>query len=466
MKATNKNHQLLSSIWGQFSTDKLPLEYLTLTGQDPVYPSSFAIGTAAQVTMASAALAAATVRKLRGQPMQGVSVDMLHAAIECATYYRINGKPVDPWEKLSGLYICNDSRWVRLHMNFAHHRDGILKMLDLPQNPAIAREEVQNALRNWGAFEVEDEAIRLGCVASAVRSFEEWDNIEQSKSVARMPLIEINRIGDAPPRLLPKLSATCLPLDGIRVLDLTRVLAGPVGARALAAYGADVLLINSPNLPNIPAISETSRGKLSAHVDLKTEPGRKSLRELVRTCNVFMQGYRPGALDALGFGPSDVAEMSPGSVYVTLSAYGSEGPWSSRRGFDSLVQSAMGFNIAEAVAADNPKPMSFPIQILDHATGLLMAFAAEMALIRQQNEGGTWHAKVSLAQTAHWLRGLSRVENGFITTAQNYEKYLERTDTAFGTLEAVRHAVQFSETPAKWRRLSAPPGTHEAKWPN
>ena len=223
--------------------------------------------------------------------------------------------------------------------------------------------------------------------------------------------------------------------------------------------------MNSPKLPNISAISETSRGKLSALLDLKTPIGKTSLRELLSSTHVFMQGYRPGGIAALGFGSDEVAEISPGSIYVSLSAYGSDGPWMQRRGFDSLVQSAMGFNDAEGMAAQSASPKAFPVQILDHATGLLMAFGAQMALLRQQNEGGSWNVRVSLAQTGHWLRGLGRVPGGLEVQKADFNEYLERSDSGFGVLEAVPHSAQFSETPAKWVRPSVPPGTNPAQWP-
>jgi crotonobetainyl-CoA:carnitine CoA-transferase CaiB-like acyl-CoA transferase len=164
------------------------------------------------------------------------------------------------------------------------------------------------------------------------------------------------------------------------VLDLTRILVGPACGRALAAYGAEVMLINAPHLPNIEAIASTSRGKLSAHVDLRTERGRCDMDALLARTQVFVQGYRPGALDALGYGPQALAERWPGIVYVSLSAYG---PWSARRGFDSLVQTATGFNHAEGAAAGAAAPKPLPMQILDLATGHLMAFAASAALLRQ-----------------------------------------------------------------------------------
>jgi len=280
-------------------------------------------------------------------------------------------------------------------------------------------------------------------------------------------LFTIERIGDAPPLPLPPLAADARPLSGLRVLDLTRVLAGPVGGKALAAYGADVMLVNAPQLPNIAAIADTSRGKLSSHIDLRSDLGRAALAALAGDAHVMVQGYRPGGLAALGFGPAELARQRPGIVYVSLSAYGTQGPWAPRRGFDSLVQTAMGFNQAEGEAAGDGKPraMPMPMQILDEASGYLIAFGAAAALWRQQREGGSWHVQVSLAQTGQWLRSLGRVANGLAAARPDIAPFTEASDSGFGPLRAVRHSAQLARTPAGWPRPSMPPGSHPPRWP-
>jgi len=298
-----------------------------------------------------------------------------------------------------------------------------------------------------------------------LRSFEEWDAHPQGRAVAHGPLLHIEKIGDAPPRALPPLRAGSAPLCGVRVLDLTRILAGPVGARALAAYGADVLMVNSPQLPNIEAIAETSRGKLSALADLRSSEGRRDFEHVLREAHIFIQGYRPGGLEALGFGPREVATLRPGCVMVSLSAYGPTGPWASRRGFDSLVQTATGFNQSEAQASGSATPRAMPAQILDHASGYLIALGAQVALWRQMHEGGSWHVQVSLARTAHWLRGLGRVARGFEAPPPDFGDLLETSQSGWGELRALRHAAQFSVTPAAWPRPSMPPGSHPLAWP-
>ncbi|MEO8857846.1 MAG: CoA transferase [Burkholderiaceae bacterium] len=452
----------LASLWRQAQLPDAALASAVMTGSDPVLPSSFAVGAAAQSSIAAAALAACELGHVRGAPRQRVQVDMAHAALECTSWFSLDGVAPDPWDKFSGLYACADG-WVRVHANFAHHRAGALRLLGLDPRKA-ERADAEQAMRAWRALEFESAAAESGMLAAALRSFDQWDACAQGQAVAAQDLFTIERIGEADPLALAELDAHARPLSGVRVLDLTRILAGPVGTRAMAAYGADVLLVNSPHLPNIEAIADTSRGKRSAHADLLTPEGVQNLRQAIAGAHVFVQGYRPGALGRLGFGPEQLAVLRPGIVVVSLSAYGPEGPWAERRGFDSLVQTAMGFNHAEGAAKGDGKPRPMPMQILDHASGYLMAFGAAAALARQQREGGSWLVRVSLAQTGQWLRGLGRVENGLAATAPAREPFLQTSPSGFGELRAFRHSAQLERTPAQWALPSMPPGTHPLRW--
>jgi crotonobetainyl-CoA:carnitine CoA-transferase CaiB-like acyl-CoA transferase len=448
----------LTALWHLADLPDEALGFIDLPGQDPVFPSTFAIGEAAQSTIAAAALAACELAHVRGAARQRVSVDMTHAAVECTGWFTVDGQEPETWGAFSGLYKCADG-YVRIHANFEHHQNGALQVLGL--DPATAtRADAERALLNWRASDFEEACAERGLVVTMLRTFAQWDATPQGQAIARQPLTTLTRIGDAPPRALPALSADARPLDGIRVLDFTRILAGPVGGRALAAFGADVMLVNSPNLPNIPAIADTSRGKRSAHLDLLTDAGRDTLWRLIDEAHVFSQGYRPGGLAELGFGPQAVAARRPGIVYTSLTAYGTQGPWATRRGFDSLVQTATGFNDAEG----NGKPRPLPMQMLDMASGFLMAFGAAAALCKQQREGGSWLVEVSLAQTGHWLRGLGRVDGGLETAKPDLAPYLKREASGFGELDAVMPAARFERTPAGYARPSVPPGTSEAKW--
>jgi crotonobetainyl-CoA:carnitine CoA-transferase CaiB-like acyl-CoA transferase len=391
---------------------------------------------------------------------------MRHAAIEFRSerYLQVDGKsPSEPWDRIARTYRCGDGRWVRLHTNFPHHRDGVLKLLGC----AYDRDAVAAALAGWKAEAFEQAAADAGLVVAMMRSPAEWEAHPQGSALAERPVIRIKKIGEAPSAEFA--ADPEQPLSGVRVLDLTRIIAGPVCGRTLAAHGAEVMNIAGPHLPSVePLVIDTGRGKLSAHVDLRTEDGKQTLRALARQSDVFVQGYRPYAIAGHGFDRAALAELRPGIVCVSLSAYGNVGPWSRRRGFDSLVQTASGINHAEAEAAGSDEPRPLPCQALDHASGYLMALGAMIALLRRAREGGSWHVRVSLAQTGRWITGLGRLADGLRCPdpkLDDVRDLLEESDSGFGSLTAVRHAGLLSQTPPRWRRPAVPLGTHMPVWP-
>jgi crotonobetainyl-CoA:carnitine CoA-transferase CaiB-like acyl-CoA transferase len=455
---------VLAALWRAAQLDEVALNQIHLTGAEPVLPSSFAVGTAAQATITASALAAAELHHRRTGRRQRVSVDMRRAAIEFRSehYLRVDGKePDDLWDKVAGLYRCGDGRWVRVHANLPHHRDGFLKLLGVPHDRAA----VQRALNGWRAEALETAAAEAGLVVTACRSIAEWDAHPQGQAVAELPLFSIDRIGEAP---VQRFAPAARPLAGIKVLDLTRIIAGPVCGRTLAAHGADVLLITAKHLPSLlPLVIDIGRGKLSASLDLREGSAREALTSLLRDADVFVQGYRPGAIASHGFSPQQAARMRPGIVYVSLCAYGYAGPWAGRRGFDSLVQTASGMNDAEAQAFGSHEPRALPAQALDHATGYLLAFATMAALARRAREGGSWHVRLSLAQTGHWLRQLGRIDGMRcpLPAFDDVRDCLEETPSGFGRLTAVRHSAAMAETPPYWARPSVPLGTDPPAWP-
>jgi crotonobetainyl-CoA:carnitine CoA-transferase CaiB-like acyl-CoA transferase len=458
--------EIVAELWRLAGGDEAALDYLHPTGSDPVLPSSFRIGTAAQASIAAVGLAAAELHHHAGAGRQRVGVDMRHAAAEFRSeqLLTIDGDaPALIGDPLFGAYRTGDGRFVRLHMNFPHHRDNVLKLLGC----APTRAAIEAALANWDAIAFETEAYRRGCVVAAVRSPDEWGTHPQAAAVAAIPVVWIKKIGDAPPR---QLSASARPLGGLRALDLTRIIAGPVAGRALAAHGADVMRVSAPHLPFIDwLMKDTGRGKLSAFADLSTPDGDAALRRLIGDADIFLQAYRPGSLLDRGFGPADVAALRPGIVYGSLSAYGDLGPWALRRGFDSLVQTATGFNVAEAQAAGVEAPKELPCQALDHASGYLLAFGIIMARMRQAGEGGSWLVRVSLEATGRWLWNLGRLENGFsrpLPSRDDVIDLLEESRSPFGLMRAVRHAAQLSATPAGWTRPAMPLGTYPPVWPS
>ena len=437
------------------------LEHLDLSDASGFLPSSFAVGLAAQASTAAAAAAANEIYALRTGAYQSVRVSRAAAERECTGYFQKDGGTPDAWAPFSGLYETADGH-VRIHANFDHHRDGALRLLGL--NARVHdKADVSDALARWSAQDFEDAAAGAGLVVSRARSFEEWDRHPHALAAAEEPPLRLTRLGGAPPEPMQPTGREVRPLHGLRVLELTRILAGPVCGRTLAAYGADVMLINAPHLPNIDNLLDTSRGKRSALLDLKSEDERRRLRQLVAEADVFIEGYRPGGLAALGFGPEDLAALRPGIVSASLSAYGSRGPWSARRGFDSLVQTATGFNHAEAAAFSSSSPQALPVQILDYASGFLMALGVQAALLRRAQEGGSWHVSVSLLSTANWLRQLGRttlIPDQRVGLKDSLREY----PCEQAVLLAMPHGAEFSETPARWERASALPGRDAPAW--
>jgi crotonobetainyl-CoA:carnitine CoA-transferase CaiB-like acyl-CoA transferase len=457
--------EILSDIWTSAGGDPAALDAVKLTGEEPQLPSSFRVAAAAQASIAATGLAAAQIWKWRSGQSQDVAVDMTHAVVECRSerYLRVDGKPPPPaWDAIAGIYNTRDQRFVRLHTNFPHHRDAVCRVL----NCKAERDDVQAALMQWDAEVFETAAYAGGCVVAMMRSHDAWLALPHARALAELPLVSIEKIGEAPPKPWPRGNR---PLEGIRVLDLSRVIAGPVAGRTLAVHGADVLLISGPDLPSIPWLTiDNGRGKRSSLIELTSEQGRDVLRDLLAQADIFSQGYRPKSIAALGFSPQDAAKINPGIVYVSLSAYGHSGPWAERRGFDSLVQTATGFNHAEGQAAGIDGPKELPAQMLDHATGYLMAFGAMMAKARQSREGGSWHVQVSLAQTGRWLWNLGRVADGLKTedlTGETIKPFIEELPSGFGPLRSVAHSAILSKTPAFWARPSMPLGSHPPQWP-
>jgi crotonobetainyl-CoA:carnitine CoA-transferase CaiB-like acyl-CoA transferase len=440
-----------------------------LSGQEPALPSAFRIGAAAQASIAAATAAAAEIHRRRGGPAQQAAVEMRHAALEFGSerYLRLGeAAAAARWDDIAGTYRCGDGRWVRLHTNFPHHRAGVLRLLGCEGN----RVAVGKALREWEGFAFEQAAAEAGMCVAAMRSFAEWDAHPQGQAVTALPPVRVERIGEAPPTPLPPLAAR--PLQGIRVLEATRVIAGPVCGRTLAAHGADVLHISAAHLPSFDdLLPDTGRGKRSATLDLRDPAGQATLRGLVAGADVFVEGYRPGVVAAHGFAPEALAALRPGIVCTSLSAYGEVGPWGGRRGFDSLVQTASGFNHAEAVAAGadpaDPEPKALPAQALDHASGFLLAFGTLAALLRRAEEGGSWRVAVSLAGTGQWLRGLGRLEGAFgvpVARLEDLGDLLETGPSGFGMLTALRHSGRLAATPPHWALPPVPLGTHAPAW--
>jgi crotonobetainyl-CoA:carnitine CoA-transferase CaiB-like acyl-CoA transferase len=297
------------------------------------------------------------------------------AAVRSESFFRIGDRPAGAgFAPLSRFWRTADG-WVRTHANYPWHRAALLRELGVPEDA----DAVAAALAERRARDVEEGVFAAGGVAAAVRSSDEWREHPQGRALAAEPLIARRVVGDAPPRTRIE---SDLPVRGVRVLDLTRVIAGPVCTRFLAALGADVLRIDRPQRPDMPpGTADTLLGKRSAFADLGTRDGLDVLHGLLDTADLLVHGYRPGSLDRFGLGFEHLAERHPGLVVVFLDAWGRGGPWSGRRGFDSIVQAAAGIAVGES--PDGARPGVLPCQLLDHGTGYLAAAAALDGLRRQ-----------------------------------------------------------------------------------
>ncbi|MFF4778794.1 CoA transferase [Microtetraspora fusca] len=432
-----------------------------ISGVEPGLPSVFRLATAAAVSVGAVTAAVARYKAPERTPRE-VSVDVRHAAAAFMSerHFRIDGEEIGLWAPLSGDYRTSDG-WVRLHCNFDHHREAALRALRLP--PDADRDAVSRACESRTSVEIEDAVIREDGCAAAMRSRKEWLAHPQAEAVARTPLVALSRLDSTGPSPDRAARTGSRPLDGVRVLDLTRVIAGPVAARILAAHGAEVLRVGAAHLPEVPGlVVETAFGKRSCHIDLRTEAD--TLRELVRQADVVIQAYRPGSLAERGFGPEELAGLRPGVVCVEISAYGSRGPWGRRRGFDSLVQMACG--IAHE-GGDGTRPSPLPCQALDHATGYLAAFGAVAGLLRRRDEGGSWRVELSLARTARWLDELGRIDRAESADGEpglGVDDLLERMDSAFGPLTYVRPPGRIEGAEPYWASPPPRPGEHLAGW--
>ena len=382
---------------------------LDVTGESGHLVSHLAVGDVALAAIGTALRAASAFGQQRGAPESGVTVDRSHvaAAVRSERHFRIAGQPGRaPFAPLSHFWRTADG-WVRTHGNYPWHRRALLTALGLtsfltgPDDDASV-EAVAGAVAEQKAAEIEDRVFAMGGVAAALRSPEGWAAHPQGQTLAGEPLIDHQILGSALPR---QRESAPLPMTGIRVLDLTRVMAGPVCTRYLGALGADVLRIDPPGRPDLnPGFAaDTLLGKRSTFLDLASPGDQAVLHELLDGADVVVHGYRPGALDRFGLGSADLAARHAGLVVVHFDAWGHAGPWLGRRGFDSIVQAASGIAMLESVDGSTPGVM--PCQLLDHGTGYLAAAAAVDGLRRQSLVGGTVIRSLSLARTAAWLTG-------------------------------------------------------------
>lgn len=451
--------------WGE---DRL--NELDITGPlDPVLPSPFRLTEAAVALQSAVGLAASDLWALRTGRRQRVRLETRHAtaAMRSTSYITIGGKEKPAKNPVMGFFQAKDGRWSYVHANFPHHRAAALKVLGVPEE----REAVIRAVAQWDAQALEEAIIAAGGAGGMVRSLEEWAAHPQSAAVASLPLLEIIKIGEAPPQPLP---AGDRPLAGVRVLDLTRVVAGPIGTRTLAEHGADVLRVTSKHLPHLGSQDyETGHGKLSTSIDLREPAEMETMRGLVREADVFCQGYRPGTLASRGLSPEELARLRPGIVAVSFCAFSHLGPWASRRGFDTVIQTVSGiaWRQGQLFPGAAPGPQFYPVSAIDYLAGYLIAMGTMQALQRRATEGGSWLVRTSLAQVGKWLVDRGQVPEAQLKgipaefTAGELQRWMTSSQSPAGELRHFGPVLGLSETPPRWVRPAVPLGYHPPVWP-
>jgi hypothetical protein len=432
---------VLRSLWTDLGGPIAALECVDFVGPHAGLPSAYAVGEAAAAQVAAATLAVAEVQAARtGSRIRRVRIDGPHvvAAFRSERYLRAVGWTLPPlWDPIAGDFETKDGGWIRLHTNYAHHREAALRVL----GAAADRSDVARAVRAWDGEALEDAIVAKGGCAARMRTAREWGQHSQGKAVAAEPLVARDVVSASEPLRMSTLRDGDAPLAGVRVVDLTRVISGPVCTRFLAAFGADVVRIDPPGFHE-PAglLADSMAGKRQMTLDLHERADRHALEQLLGDAHVLVCGYRSDALARLGYSPEVLRASKPGLAIALLDAYGWTGPWRTRRGFDSLVQMSSGIAARGAELAGARRPTPLPAQALDHGTGYLLAAAICLALARQTTFGEAATVRLSLARTAKWLTDLGETGDAASAdfTPADAAIWTERAETPWGLVDRVR----------------------------
>lgn len=436
---------------------------LRIEGDDPVLATRFRVGEAAATALAAVGVAVTDLWEQRTGRRQRLDVDVRAAAASLLSFMLtrvVDGESPGYGDRavVTDAFPTRDGGWFFFHGSFPANTRRATELLGC--SPDGEKAELARAIARWDAQELEDSFAAHGLCGAKLRTQSDWEAHAQGEALAAHPVVEIIQIGDSEPQPLPVAGAT--PLAGVRVLDLTRVLAGPTCGRTLAQHGADVLRIGSPSLPSIPHfVMDTGCGKRSAHLDLTQRGDAEQLRQLIRSGDVFVQGYRGGAFERLGFGPESVCALRPGIVYASINCYGHVGDWFDRPGWEQLAQTVTGISAEQG----GEVPALIPAAPTDYTTGYLAALGTLVALKRRASVGGSYHVRVSLCRTGMWIQGLGRTDEPGTGLDRDWlAPLLMQTDAPFGRVEHLAPVLRLSETPARWARPTVPLGTHPPEW--
>jgi hypothetical protein len=459
---------IIARVWSEVGGPTGLLGSVSTGGPRTVLPSPFDVTGLATGSVAAATLAAAVFLAAGNdtRPLP-VTVDSRQACAAFAAeglFTPVGWELPAIWDPIAGNYQAQDG-WIRLHTNYAYHRAAVERLLG-----ARDRESVRAAVARWQAEDLETAVVAAGGCAAAMRGREDWLASPAGAATAHAPLVSVTEgrlpAGTEAAGGLRGAGGT-RPYSGVRVLDLTRVIAGPVGTRFLAAYGADVLRVDPPAFAEVPALlPETTAGKRTAALDLTTADGRGVFEDLVATADVLVTGLRADALARLGYDDGTLADLNPALIVASLDAYGWEGPWRDRRGFDSLVQMSAGIAAAGAAATGADHPVPLPVQALDHGCGYLIAAAVGRALTRRLTESVVSRIRVSLIGVANLLWSLPRA--GDLGEPPSMPKpgdfRLADTHTAWGPARRVPLPGGVAGIDPEWRIEAGPLGRHQPSW--
>ncbi|MES4615357.1 CoA transferase [Ewingella sp. CoE-038-23] len=422
--------------------------------------SEFPVTDFAVAAIGAAGMALAELIKVQFGHKPQVEVDRKLASLWFSWSIRPIGWQMPAlWDSIAGDYKTQDG-WIRLHTNAPRHKAAALKVLQCADD----REAVMKEVTKWPGEALETAIVEQKGCAAVMRSLAEWQVHPQGKAVAAEPLIAWSSAEAASPYSAWQPEEK-RPLAGLKVLDLTRVLAGPIATRFLAGYGAEVLRLDPPEWDEPSVIPEVTLGKRCARLDIKTSAGRATFERLLAEADVLVHGYRPDALVRLGYGEAERRSINPGLIDVSLNAYGWCGPWAGRRGFDSLVQMSSGIAHCGMQGTHSDRPVPLPVQALDHATGYLMAAAVIRALVWRLTDNRASTARLSLARVAHSLAELPRAP----VAAQGLEispddLSLEIEKTPWGEAKRCKSPLLVGGLPLVWQRPASRLGSAEAGW--
>ncbi|MGB6307808.1 MAG: CoA transferase [Steroidobacteraceae bacterium] len=455
----NPERQFLSTMWRALGGDAAVVDHVEFVGSGDL-PSAFAVSAfAAAAVGAAGAAVAELIATISGGELPSVTIDRRLASLWFGSSIRPEGWALpSAWDPVAGDYAAADG-WIRLHTNAPHHREAALAVLNVP----ATREQIERAVGAWSAETLEAAVVQRGGCAAAMRTSEAWGRHPQGQSVRAEPLVAIRLTDDiATTKWLP---APGRPMRGLRVLDLTRVLAGPIATRFLAGMGADVLRIDPPIWDEPAVVPDVTLGKRCARLDLHNPAQRAQFDQLLSQSDVLVHGYRADALEAMGLDADTRRRFRPGLVDVCLNAYGWSGPWRNRRGFDSLMQMSSGIAVTGMRFFGRDRPTPLPVQALDHATGYLMAAAVIRGLTHRLSSGRGFEGKASLARTAALLIDgpVGTLDADFATAGDNDWSH-EVELTAFGAARRLRPPMQIVGAPMLWDRAATALGSSSAQW--